>query len=129
MAQPRTSTTIGVVDRGPDEESTANESMSSEAVNEDRSSEAVNEDKSAEAVNDDRSAEAVNDERSAKMADKPRVGGEVAKPKTTEVPEPTPAETMTTKAHPRNGSGMGYIDARNGSRARCTIRECQGGEC
>src|SRR5215470_12921681 len=43
VAQPGAPTTISVVDGGADEEGTANEHMSVEAVNEERSMEAVNE--------------------------------------------------------------------------------------
>src|SRR5262249_23573666 len=116
---------IGVIDRGPDEEGTASENMSSEVVNEDRS------------------VEAVNEERSVNMTDKPVVGGEVAKTKTTEVPEtakvpeitsaevPEPAitETVTTTAPPRRAGGRRYREGRNSGRAPCPIRECKSGDC
>jgi len=117
VAQPRTPSTIGVVEGGPHEESTANEKMSVEVVSEERS---------VEAVNEERSVEAVNEERSVKMTDKSVVGGKVAKTKTTEVPEtataevseaataevpePTTAKTMTTKAYLRYVSRMRYVD-------------------
>jgi hypothetical protein len=130
MAQPCTPTTISVVDRGADEEGTAKEHTSVEAVNEDRS---------VEPVNEDRSVEPVNEDRSMKMTHKCMAWGEaeVAKAKTTVVPETTTAEVpetattkaMTTKAHCRCCSRVWHMDGRHTSRASPAFRKGQGGEC
>jgi hypothetical protein len=132
VAQPRTPSIV-TIDGGADEERPTNENTSADWTEEYRS---------ADRTEEDRSAEPMDEKRSVKMTDKRVAGGKakVAKPKTTEmsepttpevsepaaeVAEPTTTETMATTTHRRCCRGVREIGWRKSGRA---FRERQSGE-